>query len=63
MIMGAGPAQGCGSGRLHTGHSILTSIQRCRHGGWKQCPHGATIRAFGRVTSTKFMQMTHSTDP
>lgn len=45
------------------GHSILTSIQRCRQAVWKQCEQGATMRPAGRITSTGFMQITHSTDP
>ena len=52
---------GFGRGRLHVGHSILTSIQRCKHWLWKKWLQGVTMRARGRPTSAGFMQITHST--
>lgn len=53
--------QGGGSGCLQVGHSIFTSIHLCKHLLWKKWPHGVTIRAEWRCTSSGFMQITHST--
>lgn len=47
--------------RRHVGHSIFTSIQRCRQPEWKKWLHGVTILAAGRPASTGVMQITHST--